>query len=53
MRFGIYRISGLISRSVQSAELIAEVELDDWPEDEEALAESYGGEFIQLIEETT
>lgn len=52
MRFGIYRFTGeAVSRSVVSAVLVAEVEEDQWPEDEAALAEAHGGDFIQLLEE--
>jgi hypothetical protein len=51
MRFGIYLCQSTASRSVMSAVLIAEVELDEWPEDEAELADSYGGDFIQMIED--
>ena len=51
MRVGIYRVVGPVSRSVQGAELVVEIELDQWTEDEESLLRKYGGDFIQLLEE--
>jgi len=40
----IYRSSGFFSRSIVRAELVAEVETDQWPEDEAAFADKQGGD---------
>jgi len=45
----IYRTQGTLSRSILYAELIAEIEVDKPPEDPQALADEYGGDFIQPI----
>ena len=47
MTLRIYRSTGFLSRSVLRAELIAEVETDQWPEDEAAFADEYGGDIIE------
>jgi hypothetical protein len=47
----IYRSTGFVSRSVLRAELVAEVETDQWPEDEAALADEYGGDLIEVAPE--
>jgi hypothetical protein len=44
----IYRSTGFVSRSVLRAELIAEVEVDQPPDDEAAFADEYGGDIIEL-----
>ena len=46
MTLRIYRSTGLLSRSVVQAVLVAEVETDQWPEDEAAFADQYGGDII-------
>ena len=43
----IYRSTGFLSRSIVRAELVAEVETDQWPEDEAAFADEYGGDIIE------
>jgi hypothetical protein len=43
----IYRSTGFLSRSIVQAELVAEVETDQWPEDEAAFADEYGGDIIE------
>lgn len=43
----IYRTQGTFSRSILYAELVAEIEAKE-PEDPQALADEYGGDFIQL-----
>ena len=48
MTLQIYRSAGFLSRSVLRAELVAEVETDQWPEDEAALADEYGGDIIEV-----
>jgi hypothetical protein len=48
MTVRVYRCAGFISRSVLRAELVAEVELDQWPEDGAAFADEYGGDIIEL-----
>jgi hypothetical protein len=45
----IYRTQGTLSRSILYAELIAEIEVDEPPEDPQTLADEYGGDFIQPI----
>jgi hypothetical protein len=47
----IYRSAGFVSRSVLRAELVAEVEADQWPEDEVAFADEYGGDIIEIAPE--
>lgn len=47
MTLRIYRTTGFLSRSVVRAELVAEVETDQWPEDEAAFADEYGGDIIE------
>jgi hypothetical protein len=47
MTLRIYRSTGLLSRSIVRAELVAEVETDQWPEDEAAFADDYGGDIIE------
>jgi len=55
MLHGFYRSTGFLSRSIVRAALVAEVETDQWPEDEAAFADEYGGDIIEaasLIPET-
>lgn len=51
MTLRIYRSNGFLSRSVLRAELVAEVETDQWPEDEAAFADEYGGDIIEVAPE--
>jgi len=44
----IYRSTGFVSRSVLRAELVAEVEVDERPEEEAAFADEYGGDIIEV-----
>ena len=48
MTLRVYRSAGFLSRSVLRAELVAEVETDQWPEDEAAFADDYGGDIIEI-----
>ena len=48
MTLRIYRSAGFLSRSVLRAELVAEVEVDQLPEDEAAFADEYGGDIIEI-----
>ena len=48
MRLRIYRSTGFLSRSVLRAELVAEIETDERPEDETAFADDYGGDIIEI-----
>ena len=48
MTLRVYRSIGFLSRSVLQAELVAEVETDQWPEDEVAFADDYGGDIIEI-----
>jgi hypothetical protein len=48
MTLRVYRSTGFFSRSVLRAELVAEVEVDERPEDEAAFAEEYGGDIIEV-----
>ena len=43
----VYRCTSFLSRSVLRAELVAEVETDEWPEDEAAFADDHGGDIIE------
>ena len=47
MTLRIYRSTGFLSHSIVQAELVAEVETDQWPEDEAAFADKYGGDIIE------
>jgi len=47
MTLRVYRSTGFLSRSVLRAELVAEVETDQRPEDEAAFADEYGGDIIE------
>jgi hypothetical protein len=51
MTLRIYRSTDFLSRSVVRAELVAEVETDQWPEDEAAFADDYGGDLIEVAPE--
>ena len=44
----VYRSTRFLTRSVLQAELVAEVETDEWPEDEAAFADDYGGDIIEV-----
>ena len=48
MTLRIYRSTGFLTRSVLRAEVVAEVETDQWPEDEAAFADDYGGDIIEI-----
>jgi hypothetical protein len=48
MMLRVYRATGFLSRSVLRAELVAEVETDEWPEDEAAFADDYGGDILEV-----
>jgi hypothetical protein len=48
MTLRIYRSTDFLSRSIVRAELVAEVETDQWPEDEAAFADDYGGDIIEV-----
>jgi hypothetical protein len=47
MTLRIYRSTDFLSRSIVRATLVAEVETDQWPEDEAAFADEYGGDIIE------
>lgn len=48
MTITIYRYTGRHSGSVFMAETVTEIETDSVPENEEALASQYGGDFIVI-----
>ena len=48
MRLRIYRSTGFLSHSVLRAELVAEIETDQQPDDEAAFADDYGGDIIEI-----
>ena len=48
MTLRIYRSTDFLTRSIVRAELVAEVETDQWPEDEAAFADDYGGDIIEV-----
>ena len=52
MTICIYRSTGFVSRSILRAELVAEVETDQWPEDEAAFADEHGGDIIEAAPKT-
>ncbi len=51
MTLRVYRSGGFLSRSVLRAELVAEVEVDERPEDDAAFADEYGGDIIEIASE--
>ena len=48
MTLRIYRTCGRLTRSILRAELVAEIEADRLPEDAQAFADEYGGDFIEV-----
>ena len=46
----IYQYAGSVTRSIMRANLVAEVEVDSFPEDQEGFAAEHGGDFIELEE---
>ena len=48
MRIRVYCSTGLVTRSIVRAKLVAEVEIDQWPADEAAFADEYGGDIIEI-----
>jgi len=44
----IYRSAGFLSRSMLRVEFVAEVEVDQQPEDEAAFADEYGGDIVDV-----
>jgi len=51
MTLRIYRSTDFLSRSILRAELVAEVETHQWPEDEAAFADEHGGDIIEAAPE--
>ena len=47
MRLRVYCSTGLFTRSIVRAKLVAEVEIDRWPADEAAFADEHGGDIIE------
>ena len=48
MRIRVYCSTGLVTRSIVRAKLVAEVEIDRWPADEAAFADKHGGDIIEI-----
>lgn len=48
----VYRTAGFLTRSVLRAELVAEVEVDQPPDDEAVFADQYDGDIIEIAPET-
>lgn len=48
MTLRIYRTCGRLTCSILRAELVAEIETDTLPEDAQAFADQYGGDFIEV-----
>lgn len=46
----VYEYTGQATRSIATARLVAEVEIDEMPEDELEFAREYGGDFVQVLE---
>lgn len=44
----VYAYSGHATRSIARATLVAEVEIDEMPEDQVAFAREHGGDFIGI-----
>lgn len=44
----VYRLNGIISRSLQSASLVVEVEVDELPRDLTQFARQHGGHFAEV-----
>lgn len=47
----VYKTTGQASRSVIHATLVGEVHLDELPDDLDALASEYGGDYVEIINE--
>jgi hypothetical protein len=48
----IYKYTGSgVSRSVVRAQLVTDVEIDAIPDDQEAFAREYGGDFIEILQD--
>lgn len=50
MLIAVYQFSGHCTRSIVSAYLVCEIEVDELPEDQIAFAEENGGDFIEIAE---
>jgi hypothetical protein len=48
MTLRIYRTYRRLTCSILRAELVAEIETDTLPEDAQAFADEYGGDFIEV-----
>lgn len=44
----VYRINSYVSRSLRSAVLVAEVDVDELPENLSRFAKRYGGDFAEV-----
>jgi len=51
VRLRVYCSTGLVTHSVVRAKLVAEVDTDQWPADEAAFADEYGGDIVEIAPE--
>lgn len=45
----VYKLCGHVTRSVARARLVAEVQVDEIPDDQVSFAMEYGGDFIEIV----
>lgn len=45
----IYRYTGDATRSIVRATMVAEIEIDEEPEDDIEFAQEYGGHFLEIV----
>jgi hypothetical protein len=48
----VYEYTGDVTRSVLRAALVAEIEIDEIPEDQDEFARENGGDFIEILFDT-
>lgn len=46
----VYQYCGQVSASVATARCVAEVETDEYPEDDVEFAIEHGGDFLEVLE---
>ena len=49
----VYRSAQFLTHSIMRAELVAEIETDEWPEDEARFADQYGGDILEFAPENS
>lgn len=47
----VFQVTGDVSRSVVGATLLAEIEVEQIPNDQDGFAADHGGDFIEIVED--